>query len=200
MSRKGRASAEKGRASAGARILSTAAALFAQFGYNGVSTRDIAFQAAVNEVTIYRHHRCKRDLYLAVLEVELSQVSLRGDSLAKIAGAPDGRAVLDSTFELIVTMLAQNPRLFRLLLYSALDLGDDVNVLLRKHVGELVEAVARYLDPWIETGDLRAIDGKSLLLTLIAIVLSHRSLHRVFSNGAVSLEVLSGAYVNICAL
>ena len=36
------------------RILATAAGLFATFGYKGVSTRDIATGAGVNEVTIYR--------------------------------------------------------------------------------------------------------------------------------------------------
>ena len=37
--------------------------MFANFGYNGVSTRDIANGAGVNEVTIYRHFPRKRDLY-----------------------------------------------------------------------------------------------------------------------------------------
>ncbi len=49
------------------------------FGYNGVSTRDIAAGAGVNEVTIYRHYPRKRDLYVAVLDAELQQVKLRGD-------------------------------------------------------------------------------------------------------------------------
>jgi len=59
------------------RILSTAAVRFAQFGYNGVSTREIASDAGVNEVTIYRHYPNKRNLYLAVLDSELAKVNLR---------------------------------------------------------------------------------------------------------------------------
>ena len=72
------------------RILLGAADLFAKLGYNGVSTRDIAIRASVNEVTIYRHYPRKRDLYLAVLDAELQQVKLRGDLLGRIAEAADG--------------------------------------------------------------------------------------------------------------
>ena len=79
------------------RILSTAAAQFALSGYHGASTREIASVAGVNEVTIYRHYPRKRDLYLAVLESELAKVSLRGDLLAHIAEARDGRTVLSRT-------------------------------------------------------------------------------------------------------
>ena len=72
-----------GKGQAEARILSSAAGMFANFGYNGVSTRDIASSAGVNEVTIYRHFPRKRDLYVAVLDAELQQVKLRGDLLAR---------------------------------------------------------------------------------------------------------------------
>ena len=75
-----------GKGGAEARILASAAGMFANFGYNGVSTRDIATSAGVNEVTIYRHYPRKRDLYVAVLDAELQEVKLRGDLLARIAG------------------------------------------------------------------------------------------------------------------
>ena len=38
------------------RILTSTAALFADFGYNSISTRYIATRAGVNEVTIYRQN------------------------------------------------------------------------------------------------------------------------------------------------
>src|SRR5580692_1095549 len=79
---------------AGERILTTATELFARFGYNGVSTRDVALAAQVNEVTVYRHYPRKHDLYLAVLEAELQQLRFRGDLLAGVADAPDGRTAL----------------------------------------------------------------------------------------------------------
>jgi AcrR family transcriptional regulator len=186
------------RGSTDQRILTTAASLFAQFGYNGVSTREIASEAEVNEVTIYRHFPRKRDLYLAVLGAELQRVQLRGEMLARLAEAQNGRTALGRTFELIATTLQQQPQLLRLLQYSALELSDDLDPLLRKHLGELVEVVAKYLEPWIERGELRCSNAKTLVLTLIAIVLSRAPLIRVFSSYADSVDSLFETYSEFC--
>jgi len=180
------------------RILSTAAALFAQFGYNGVSTREIASSAEVNEVTLYRHYPRKRDLYLAVLSAELNRVQLRGELLTRLAEAQNGRTALACAFELVSTTLLQQPKLVRLLGFSALESSEDINPLLRRHLGELVEIVARYLDPWITRGELRCPNAKTLVITLTAIVLSRGPLNRVFLGEAASLDVLFNTYSEFC--
>ena len=188
-----------GKGDAEARILASAAGMFATYGYNGVSTRDIASGAGVNEVTIYRHYPRKRDLYVAVLDAELKQVKLRGDLLAAIAEAGDGRTAVSRTFELITATMTQRPELVRLMQYSALELGDEIDPLLRKHVGQLVEVIARYLEPWVNRGELRCSSAKALVLSLIAIILSHRSLHRLFSGDGSDPEAVIEAYVEFSA-
>ena len=188
-----------GKSGAEARILASAAGMFASFGYNGVSTRDIASSAGVNEVTIYRHYPRKRDLYVAVLDAELQEVKLRGDLLARIAEAKDARTAVARTFELIASTLAERQELLRLVQYSALELGDDINPLLRRHLGELIEVIARYLEPWVSKGDLRSISAKALVLSLIAIILSHRSLHRLFSGDGAGPETMLKAYIEFSA-
>lgn len=192
------ATAGTSRGGAEERILTTAAALFAQFGYNGVSTREIASSAEVNEVTIYRHFPRKRDLYLAVLSTELQRVHLRGELLSRLAEASNGRAALACTFELISTALLNDPQLLRLLGFSVLELSEDLDPLLRRHLGELVEVVARYLEPWIERGEIRSTNAKTLVLTLIAIVLSRGPLRRVFPGDAVSVDTLFDTYSEFC--
>ncbi len=180
------------------RILTTSAALFAQFGYNGVSTREIAASAEVNEVTIYRHYPRKRDLYLAVLGAELQRVHLRGELLTRLAEAQSGRTALACAFELISTTLLQEPQLLRLLGFSALELSEDLDPLLRRHLGEMVEVIARYLEPWIMRGELRCANAKTLVLTLTAIVLSRGPLRRVFLGDATTLTALFETYAEFC--
>lgn len=182
-----------------ARILASAAGMFANFGYNGVSTRDIASGAGVNEVTIYRHYARKRDLYVAVLDAELQQVKLRGDLLARIAEAQDARTAVTRTFELMTATLANRQDLVRLMQYCSLEIGDDIDPLLRRHLGELVEVIARYLDPWVSKGELRCANAKTLVLSLAAIILSHRSLHRLFAGDGSSPEALFHAYAELSA-
>jgi AcrR family transcriptional regulator len=180
------------------RILASAAERFASFGYNGVSTRDIASAAGVNEVTIYRHYPRKRDLYVAVLDAELQQVKLSGDLLAGIAEAGDARTAVARTFDLIATTMLERPELLRLVQYSTLELSDDIDPLLRRYLGQLVEVIARYLDPWVSRGDLRC-SAKALVLSFIAIILSHRSLHRVFSGDGSGPELMFKAYAEFAA-
>jgi AcrR family transcriptional regulator len=180
------------------RILSTAASLFSQFGYNGVSTREIAASAEVNEVTIYRHFPRKRDLYLAVLSSELRRVHLRGDLLTGLAEAQNGRAALQCAFDIICKALLQQPQLLRLLGFSVLELGDDLDPLLRLHLGQMVEVVVRYLEPWVERGEIRCANAKTLVLALIAIVLSRGPLHRVFPGDAANLDALYSTYSEFC--
>jgi len=175
-----------GKAGADSRIMATAATLFARFGYNGVSTREIAVDAGVNEVTIYRHYPKKRDL------------KLRGDLLAQIAGAIDARTALTHTFEMIASSLTERPELLRLLQYSSLELGEDITPMLRKHLGQLIEVLASYLQPWIASGELRASNARALLLTLIAIVLSHRPLRQIFQADLASHDVMFEAYAEFC--
>ena len=180
------------------RILSAAAVLFGQLGFNGVSTRDIASAADVNEVTIYRHYPRKRDLYVAVLASELGRVSLRGDLLAEIAQAGDARRALTCTFELIATTLMKEPELLRLVLFSSLELQADLDMLLRRHLGELVEVVARYLEPWVSNGDLRCSSAKGLIFALISIVAFHQPLHRAFSAEPTKPRIIFDTFAEIC--
>ncbi len=186
------------RGGAEGRILATAAALFAQFGYNGVSTREIAGSAEVNEVTIYRHYPRKRDLYLAVLSAEVQRVHLRGELLTRLAEATNAKEALAGAFELIETTLQREPKLLRLLSFSALELSEELDPLLRRHLGEQVEVIARYLEPWIERGDLRCASAKALVLALVAIVLGREPLHRIFNGDSDSLPALFESYARTC--
>jgi AcrR family transcriptional regulator len=185
---------------AGERILATATELFARFGYNGVSTRDVASAAQVNEVTVYRHYPRKHDLYLAVLESELQQLRFRGDLLASMAEAPDGRTALVRAFDLLTKTLMQRPEILRLLQYSALELNENFDPLVRRHLGELIEVVARYLEPWIQNGELRGVNAKTVTLTLVGIVISHSSLQRLFLGKELGPERMFEAYASFAFL
>jgi AcrR family transcriptional regulator len=191
---------KRGRGEVEGRILASATGLFANFGYNGVSVRDIAAHASVNEVTIFRHYPRKRDLYIAALAAELQQVKLGGDLLARIAEAGDAKSVLTYTFELISETLLTRPELLRLIQYSALEMGEDLDPLLHKHLSQLVEVVSRYLEPWIQRGEFRCASAKALVLSLVGITLSHRSLDRLFLRDGSGPQAMFAAFAESMAL
>jgi len=182
------------------RILTSAAEMFARYGYNGANTRGIASAAGVNEVTIYRHYPSKRDLYIAALDSELQQVQLRGDMLARIAESGDAKEAVTRTFELISATILPRQELQRLVQYSTLELGEDLDSLLRRHLGQWIEVIARYLEPWVDTGQLRMNNAKALVLSLVAIVLSYRSLHRLFAGQDSNPETMLDVYAEFATL
>ena len=179
------------------RIIDSAAMLFAKGGYNGASTRDIAHQAQINEATMFRHFARKRDLYFAVLDSELQKLRLRGDLLAHLAEAPDANAALASTFELISATLMEERGLLRLLQFSSLEMGKDFEPYLRRHLRQLVEVVAGYLQPWIDKGHLQCSNARVIVLTFVAIVLNYHSLFTVFSEDLPSIATTLKAHTDV---
>ena len=188
----------QGRIATEKRILSAAAVLFGRFGYNGVSTRDIALAAEVNEVTVYRHYPRKNDLYLAVLAEELGQLSLRGDLLTEIVQAPDAKRALVCTFKLIEAAVMQRPEMLRLVLYSSLEMRADLDALLRRYLGEFVELTARYLEPWVSSGEIQCSSARAMVLALVSIVVLHHPLHRVLPAGIAEPDAAFEAFAAIC--
>lgn len=180
------------------RVLATAADLFSRGGYSGVSTREIASSAGLNEVTVYRHYPRKRDLYLAVLAEELGRVHLRGDQLKEIAEAADARQALERVVTLIETTVLQRPLVLPLVLYGALENATDVDALLRRHLEEIVEVVARYLDPWVDGAGLLPGNARGVVMALVSIAVFRRSLIRVFPAAPGTGNAVE-AFVALCA-
>ena len=92
-----------------ARILEAAVQLFAQHGFKGTSTRDIAQLARVNEATLFRHFGRKTDLFWAAADSRLNSLKLNRElqhelsSLLASGGVPDswlrGRTIPRATLQ-----------------------------------------------------------------------------------------------------
>ncbi len=104
------------------RILECAESLFAQKGYEGTSTRQIASEARIAVHTLHYHFGGKRQLYLAVLEKAIIPVR---DIVNKYAAellnqeVKDGRALKETIIKIIdelFAMLFSNPN-YSLLFY-----------------------------------------------------------------------------------
>lgn len=117
--------------------------------------------------------------------------------LAEVADAPDVRTALANTYTLITSSLADD-RLVRLLQFSSLEMGKDIDPLLRKHFRELVEVVAGYLRPWVDKGHLQCDNANVVVLTFVAIVLNYNSIFSVFSEVTPGLATTLDAHIDIC--
>ena len=68
------------------KILLAATKLFSEFGYSGVSTRKIAEEAGVNELTLFRYFRSKSNLLQSVIR----HFAFEGNIVEKIASEITG--------------------------------------------------------------------------------------------------------------
>jgi AcrR family transcriptional regulator len=87
-----------------ASILRAASRVFARGGYAGTSMDDIAAEAGVSKLMLYRHFNSKQELYEAILDevcARLEAIDHRPESLADVEPAD---AVREATATLLDTM------------------------------------------------------------------------------------------------
>lgn len=169
-------------------ILHAATDLFAEVGYSGASTRDIAKMAAVNDATVYRHFLSKKLLFAAVLEAELKKLSVRADLMVHVANAEDIRTALAVIFELLTEALAGRPRLLRLLHFSVLEFGSDLQPLYHKYLGVLPDGAATYLESWREREELHCEDPRAMVVAFAVTVVGLQTLYPLFGEQPISLR------------
>lgn len=170
------------------RILHAAAELFAEVGYSGARTREIARVAVVNDATVYRHFSSKKDLFVAVLEVELQKLSVRPDLLIKVTNAQDVRAGLRVIFELLTEALAGQPRLLRLLQFSVLEFGTELQPLYHKYLSKLLDGAAAYLESWRQRGELLIEDPRAMIVAFAVTVVGLQTSYPLFAGEEGSLR------------
>lgn len=169
------------------RIISAAISLFGIRGYYGVSTRDIATLAAVNEVTIYRHFARKRNLYMAAISAEFAQVQLSSEGLREIADSSDFKQALHHTFRLVEATLLKRPRMLQLLLYGLLEDSAEFDDLFRKHFEEPIQVLAGQIEPWIPKSEKSIESAQALVLGAAAVAICSQTIARLFPTQAIGV-------------
>jgi AcrR family transcriptional regulator len=96
-----------------AQLLRAAAVAFSRGGFAVTSMEDVAAEAGVTKLIVYRHFESKEDLYRAVLEEMVVQV--KGEFLLRINRAPDRGTAIRS----MLAVARDNPAGFRLLMWHA---------------------------------------------------------------------------------
>jgi AcrR family transcriptional regulator len=100
------------------RILEAAEAIFAQRGFEGASTREIAARAGVNISSLHYHWASKETLYLAVFRDVFARITHHLDAAVAplVTPGPDGRGdLVDGVMRELFDFFAARPNVPRLL-------------------------------------------------------------------------------------
>jgi TetR/AcrR family transcriptional regulator len=120
----------KERLNGGARrgqIIDVALGLFAEKGFNGTRTRDIAEAAGISETLIFQYFRTKAELYRTSLQTLFNRHPVLPDIEKKIS-QKDDFGVFQNLALYLISHNQQDRRIVRLAIFSALEgfsLGED---------------------------------------------------------------------------
>jgi AcrR family transcriptional regulator len=140
-------------------ILEAATELFADKGFRGTTTREIAELAKVNEAIIFRHFQSKEELYWAVIEHKCRDRRAHRVLREYVAKDLTVEEVFKGVALEFLRTKDRNSSLNRLLLFSSLEHHELSERFFRTHMTEVYEDTAKYIRQQVKAGKLRDVDA-----------------------------------------
>jgi TetR/AcrR family transcriptional regulator len=104
-------------------LLRVAVESFAQNGFSGTKTKDIAAAAGVSEAILFRHFASKEDLYHAILDEK--EATMGGErwfvEMNELAERRDDRGLFQHVARQLIRSFREDAAFHRLLLYASLE-------------------------------------------------------------------------------
>ncbi|MFQ5960177.1 MAG: TetR/AcrR family transcriptional regulator [Candidatus Methylomirabilales bacterium] len=160
-------------------IIDAAATLFAQKGFRGTTTREIAGAVGVSEAALFKYFRNKEDLYSAIIDAK----SRTEEVLAVVSAAAahgDDQGVFEGLALTLIEAITQDTTLMRLLLFSALEGHDLSTIFFETRVRRVHEFLSRYIATRITEGTFRAIDPLLAARSFVGMVIHYLLIHELF--------------------
>ena len=138
-------------------LLRAAQDVFVAQGFHAAAMDDIADRAGVSKPVLYQHFPGKRELYLALLEEHVSDLTDRVNEA--MAGTDDSRARVDGAVGAYFDFIDAEGEAFRLVFESDLRNDADVRAIVDRGTEVCVEAIAEVI-----AADTGADPERALLL------------------------------------
>lgn len=161
-----------------ASIIAAAACLFAEKGFNGTTTREIAKTAGISEALLFKYFPTKQALYAAIL-AEKAPVSQLLEVVEEAAKKRDDIRV----FTLVANYRIHrgtDPTLLRLLLFSALEGHELSDMFFQNQHRMFYDYLSGYIARRIREGAFRRVDPMVVARAFMGMIAHHRLLHEIF--------------------
>jgi TetR/AcrR family transcriptional regulator len=135
-------------------ILRAALRAFAQKGFDGASTRDIAASAGVNHGLLRHYFGPKQKLWQAAVDLAFADMQASLDALLADPSIPDDRARAARVIRSHVHYVAEHPEFVRLMFEEGKRRGPRMRWMVDRHVQPLYDAVRSLLDRGSTRGGL----------------------------------------------
>ena len=156
-----------------AAIVRSAIHLFAEKGFRGATTRELAAAAGVTEPVLYQHFRAKRDLYSAIIEAKAAEVSEHAGELRQLAQSGDDRAFFGMMGDVILRRYEKDPELNRLLFFSSLERHELSDLFFERLYASFYQLVTGYIRRRIREGGFCKVNAEIAARGLIGMISYH---------------------------
>lgn len=168
-------------------IIEAAIRLFAQKGFQGTKTKEIAEAAGINEALIFRDFQSKDKLYCAIIEYASRRINPEAwiQEMNPYAERGDDAALFSTLAIKLFSSYGQEHTLFRLMLYCALEHHE----LSRQFRDRQVAPIERFIEGYVrarqQQGAFRQGDPHALARSFLSMC-HHHVLRQVLFGEAVA--------------
>jgi AcrR family transcriptional regulator len=142
-----------------ASIVEAAMKLFAEKGFRGTTTREIAAAVGVSEPVLYEHFKTKRDIYSAIIDCTINAgTPLLEAFRGKHIHSHDDRAFFSELASLLFGWYSKDPTFIRLLLFSNLENHEMRDLFHQRMSGQFFGLIADYIERRVAEGGFRRVD------------------------------------------
>lgn len=139
-------------------IVRVAVDLFAQGGFRGTTTRELATAVGVSEPVLYQHFARKKDLYEAIVDVMVAEVTQKFEgALRELPEGASDEEFFTEVGEMVFAWYLDDPRYIRLLMFSALEGHELAQIWYEKATAHFIEFMTGTVKKRMDAGAFREI-------------------------------------------
>ena len=162
------------------KILESAIRLFAEKGFSGTTTREIAEKAGVNEALIFRYFSKKRDLYSAIIERKISEEPGFEYPLEAFKETRDDWLIFRSIAIRMFDCVEKDPSFIRLLHFSALEGHELSDMFFDTYVQYQRMLLSDYIERRISEGAFKNVNPVLAARAFIGMVINYILVQEIF--------------------
>lgn len=159
-------------------IARVAAELFARKGFSGVTTRQIARRARVNEAIVFRHFPTKSALFTEIINqkihIELHLID------PELIDHGDDAKVLTALAEFMIRQAEDDPTFLRLLLYSALEDHELANVFMSERTCIVFDFLLKFVQKRVKQGRFRRVHAGAAVRAFVGMLFNYILTEEIF--------------------
>ena len=162
------------------KILEAAIELFAEKGFNGTTTKEIAEAADVNESLIFRHFSTKRDLYGAIIEKKIDEEPGIEHPIQTHKDTKDDHLIFKSIAERMLNKCGNDSSFIRLLHFSALEGHELSDMFFSTYVEYVDMLLCDYIETRIADGAFKKVHALCASQAFIGMIVNHIIVKELF--------------------